>query len=128
MLLLRLLFLPYLRPHVPYPPTAHDQEQANFAVNGDPFYRPNQILPARQLPAHRTMAQARRLCNIVLVLFVLFVHVDVPSLCTADTTRVSCLRPWFPTLLFYVYILLWIHGVILEYLRGSHVIVTTNLN
>jgi len=28
-------------PHVPYPPAAHGQEQANFAANGDPFYRPN---------------------------------------------------------------------------------------
>ena len=72
------------------------------------------MLPARQLPAHRTMAQARRLCNIVLISVVLFVHADVPYVCTADTTRVSCLRPWFPTLLFYVYILLWIYGVNLE--------------
>ena len=72
------------------------------------------MLPARQLPAHpplftiRTMAQARRLCNIVLILVVLFVHANVPYVCTADTTRVSCLRTdfAFALLLFYVYILL----------------------
>lgn len=28
-------------PHVPYPPAALGQEQADFAANGDPFYRPN---------------------------------------------------------------------------------------
>jgi len=80
------------------------------------------MLPARQLPAHpplfftiRTMAmaQARRLCNIVLILVVFFVHADVSCVCTADTTRVFCLRTNLGlAFLFYVYICFWAHGVI----------------
>jgi len=47
------------------------------------------------------MAQVRRLCNIVLILVVSFVHADVLYVCTADTTRVFCLRTNLGLALYY---------------------------
>ena len=60
------------------------------------------------------MAQARLLCNIVLILVVLFVHADVPYVCTADTTRVFCLRTDLALVLCYFMLIFcfWAYGVI----------------
>jgi len=62
----------------------------------------------------RTIAQARRLCNIVLTLVVLFLHTDVPYVCMADVTRLFFLLPSWSPIYFAIltFMLCWVYGVI----------------